>query len=158
MEIWPSDAEARYQLGFVYMILHRGTEALREFEASLRLEPNRYTERHSLADTYLINKMNKDAIRHFKIIIQYHPKDALALRGMGEALIQEKNFQEALVYCQKAYEISPNTPGMIDSYAWAAYLSGNIDLARQIVRQNGDYQRGIDFMERRRNMILQQEN
>ena len=156
VETWPNDADAHYQLGFAYMVLGRGREALREYETSLRLDPKGLTHRHSLADTYLISKMNEDAIRHFKIILQNHPKDIQALRGMGEALIQQKNFQEALIYCQKAYVISPNTPEVIDSYAWAAYLSGNIDLARKIVSQKGTYPKGVEYMKRRRKMILQQ--
>ena len=105
-----------------------------------------------------MNNKTGDAIRHFKIILQNHPKDALALRGMGEALIQEKNYQESLVYCQKAYAISPDTPQIIDSYAWANYLSNNIDLARETVRQNEDYQEGFEYMEKRREMILRRWN
>jgi tetratricopeptide (TPR) repeat protein len=155
VEIWPNDAEARYRLGFAYMKLGRGEEALREYEASLNLQPERLSLRHSLADTYLINKMTVEAIGHFRIILKSHPEDVKALRGMGEALFLVQNLEEALIYSQKAYELAPERPEVIDTYAWTVYSSGKQELARDIVNRGKNYYESSVSMKDRREIILQ---
>jgi spermidine synthase len=88
VELWPHDADARYRMGFIYMKLGRGEDALGEYEASLELNPKRLHLRQSLAETYLLNKMTEHAIRHYEIILEAHPDDVKARQGLQEALMQ----------------------------------------------------------------------
>jgi spermidine synthase len=156
VELWPDDADIRYRYGFVLMKLGRGEEALREYEASLKLAPERLSLRKSLADTYLLNKMIPEAVGHYQLILEKHPRDAKALRGMGECLIAQKRFADALDYCQQAYELMPDDPEIIDSYAWAAFQSGNRELSREIVRKGGNYLEHSESIRHRLDLILKE--
>jgi tetratricopeptide (TPR) repeat protein len=144
IEIWPHDAESRYRMGMIHMRQGRGRAALQEHEASLKLNPKRYHLRHSLADTYLINGMTSLVGRHYRILVEDRPQDPIALRGLGETLIQEGKIKEALSYCKKAYELEPDDSKTIDSYAWVLYKNGQVKQAREIVKDGGNYYIGSD--------------
>lgn len=75
------------------------------------------------------NNMQK-AERDLRHIIRLQPDNARALNHLGYALtVRTDRYQEALELIQRAIEISPDDPAIIDSLAWAQYKLGRLDEA-----------------------------
>lgn len=84
------------------------------------------------ARSFLSDRMNDKAkseqiLRH---IIELQPGDSRALNQLGYALADGPNrHDEALVLLERAIEISPDDPAIIDSLAWAQYKLGRYEEA-----------------------------
>ncbi len=154
VELWPNNAEARYRYGYILMMQNRTVEAAREFEALVALEPERIEHRHQLASFYMSIQMMDKAIGHLRAILEIDPGDLNALYNMGHLLAQRNSIGEALVMFKRAHAVAPNDPGVIDSYAWLTYQSGDLDGARSIVRNGGSYYEGNPELEKRRRILL----
>ncbi|MFW5800346.1 MAG: tetratricopeptide repeat protein [Spirochaetota bacterium] len=77
---------------------------------------------HYLAKEYDV------ALRIYDRILEIDSKNSTALNSKGFILIEtDKNIDEGLELCKKAYKINPNSPAILDSIAWAYYKKGNID-------------------------------
>lgn len=61
-------------------------------------------------------------------IIRLQPDNARALNHLGYALtVRTDRYQEALELIQRAIEITPDDPAIIDSLGWAQYKLGRLD-------------------------------
>jgi outer membrane biogenesis lipoprotein LolB/uncharacterized protein HemY len=68
-------------------------------------------------------------------IIKKKPNDASALNALGYAFADRNiNLTEALYLINKAIELSPNDPFILDSLGWINYRLGNFDLALKYLR------------------------
>ncbi|OFE12652.1 hypothetical protein PHACT_05445 [Pseudohongiella acticola] len=66
-------------------------------------------------------------LRH---IIQLSPDNARALNHLGYALaVRTDRYQEALELIQRAIDITPDDPAIIDSLGWVQYKLGRLDAA-----------------------------
>jgi len=69
-------------------------------------------------------------------VIELEPRNAMALNALGYTLTNKTNrHKEALVYIEKAYEISPDDPAIIDSMGWVNYRLGNYEEALTYLRK-----------------------
>ena len=78
-----------------------------------------------LAEFYLVTRQSKPAIEQYKFIVQQHPKNAPALNNLAMAYQQEKD-PLALQYAEKAYEVAPENPAILDTVGWILVEQGNI--------------------------------
>ncbi len=154
VELWPDSVEARYRYGYILMMQNKTGEAMRQFEALVALEPKRVVHRHQLSSFYISIMMMDRAISHLRVILEIDPEDLKALYNLGNILADRNSFEEAREILQRAYKVAPSDPGVIDSYAWVTYKSGDLQGARAIVRDGGRYYKGNPQFEKRRKTLL----
>ncbi|MDE0249439.1 MAG: tetratricopeptide repeat protein [Gammaproteobacteria bacterium] len=104
-----------------------------------------------------------------KAILSQEPDNAMALNALGYTLA-DRNFRidEALEYIQRALEIRPDDPAIIDSMGWVQFRLGNYEQAEMYLRKayrlledaeigghlvelfwaQGDYQEARDMMQK----------
>lgn len=71
-----------------------------------------------------------------KQILSREPDNAHALNALGYTLADRtQRYQEALEYIQRAYELSPEEPAILDSMGWIQYRLGNLEPALKFLRQ-----------------------
>ncbi len=155
VELWPNSAEAHHRYGHILMMQKKFAEAVHEFEATVALAPERITLRHQLSSIYLSNRLDDKGISHLRAILEFEPGDLKALFNLGYLLAERKSFKEALDILKRAHAIAPRDPGVIDSYAWVTYQSGDLEGARSIVRDGGRYYEGNPELEKRRRILLE---
>jgi len=110
--------------------------------------------RRVLASIYASRGQVEQAMEQWKDALALDPNDIPTLVSYGVFLLQRQPSTEAGAYLQKAYQLDPEEPEVVDGYARALYLTGNIALARRIVRKGGDYYKKNPLFEQRRSAIL----
>ncbi|KAF1054944.1 MAG: Beta-barrel assembly-enhancing protease [Stenotrophomonas maltophilia] len=77
-------------------------------------------------------QMEKD----LRLIIQREPDNAMALNALGYTLADRTTrYNEALELIQKAHQLSPEEPAILDSLGWVNYRLGNLSVAEAFLRQ-----------------------
>lgn len=69
-----------------------------------------------LASTYMQMGNEQDATEHYQAIVDNGAENVIALNNLAW-LIRESNPRQALQYIQRADELAPNSPAIIDTYA-----------------------------------------
>lgn len=77
-----------------------------------------------LAEFYLTDRQTKSAIEQYQTILRQHPKYAPALNNLATAYQHEKD-PLALEYAEKAYELAPDSPAILDTLGWILVAQGN---------------------------------
>lgn len=76
-----------------------------------------------------------EAERVLKTVIEHDENNSAALNALGYMLVENTSrMDEALTYIEKAYEIKPDDPAIIDSLGWVHYHQGNYDKAEEYLR------------------------
>jgi tetratricopeptide (TPR) repeat protein len=71
-----------------------------------------------------------------KAILKTQPNNAHALNALGFTLAdQTERYEEAYGYLQRAIQIMPDDPAIIDSLGWVQYRMGNISEATRLLRK-----------------------
>jgi putative PEP-CTERM system TPR-repeat lipoprotein len=91
----------------------------------LKEHPNDASTRMYLAEFYLMSGQSKLAVEQYTIIVQQHPKYAPALNNLASAYQQEKD-PRALEYAEKAHQLAPESPAILDTLGWILIEKGNI--------------------------------
>ncbi|WLG96720.1 tetratricopeptide repeat protein [Pseudomonas sp. FP198] len=77
-------------------------------------------------------QMEKD----LRLIIQRDPDNAMALNALGYTLSDRTTrYDEAKVLIEKAHQINPEDPAVLDSLGWVNFRLGNLDEAERLLRQ-----------------------
>ena len=90
----------------------------------LKEHPNDASTRMYLAEFYLMNGQAKPAIEQYKVIVQQHPNYVPALNNLASTYQQEKD-PLALQYAEKAYQLAPESPAILDTLGWILVEQGN---------------------------------
>ncbi|MDO8345628.1 MAG: PEP-CTERM system TPR-repeat protein PrsT, partial [Cellvibrio sp.] len=77
-----------------------------------------------LAGTYLAEKKNKEAIEQYETILRQEPKYVPALNNLAWLYQQEKD-PRALEYAEKANQLTPDNPAILDTLGWILVEQGN---------------------------------
>ena len=71
-----------------------------------------------------------------KAILAQNPDDANALNALGYTLADRtQRYEESLRYLQRAIELKPEDPVVIDSYGWLQYRLGHYDQALEYLQR-----------------------
>ena len=81
------------------------------FTATLAIDPHASYMRTSLAALEWSEYQQKDAVRDWQTALTDKPDNAIALSNLGMAALEEKRWQEAEAYLQKAIELRPRFAG-----------------------------------------------
>ncbi|BBJ22847.1 XrtA/PEP-CTERM system TPR-repeat protein PrsT [Candidatus Nitrotoga sp. AM1P] len=77
------------------------------------------------AGTYLAEKKNKEAIEQYETILRQEPKYVPALNNLAWLYQQEKD-SRALEYAEKANQLTPDNPAILDTLGWILVEQGKI--------------------------------
>jgi tetratricopeptide (TPR) repeat protein len=97
------------------------------------------------ARALLVERMDDltQAEADLKQIVTEDPNNFHAWNALGYTLADRTDrLQEALVYIEKAIELAPNEPAIIDSLGWAHYRLGNLELAAEHLQRAYELSRG----------------
>ncbi|KDO01976.1 MULTISPECIES: tetratricopeptide repeat protein [Pseudomonas] len=79
-----------------------------------------------------LTQMEKD----LRNIISREPENAMALNALGYTLADRTSrYAEAKALIDKAHQITPEDPAVLDSLGWVNYRMGNLDEAERLLRQ-----------------------
>ena len=71
-----------------------------------------------------------------RVMLQDDPDNANALNALGYTLAERGlRIQEARQYIERAYELKPNDPAIMDSMGWVQFKLGNYDKAEEYLRK-----------------------
>ncbi len=77
--------------------------------------------------------------RDLREILATEPDNAVALNALGYSLLNMSNRHgEAYTLIQRAHQIRPDDPAILDSLGWAEYRRGNLAEARRLLQQAYD--------------------
>jgi putative PEP-CTERM system TPR-repeat lipoprotein len=102
----------------------KGKEADSRLTQWLKEHPADTATRNYFAGTYLAKKQNKEAIEQYEIILRQEPKYVPALNNLAWLYQQEKN-PRALEYAEKANQLTPDNPAILDTMGWILVEQGN---------------------------------
>lgn len=131
----PADAVDLYLLESNVLLRHdamtRAVALLNEAVDTFPTEPELLYHR-ALA---LQGTGDRDAMEvDLRAIIAAHPDHAAALNALGYALAdQSERLDEAMALIQRAHDLQPDDPAVIDSLGWVHYRLGNYALALELL-------------------------
>jgi Flp pilus assembly protein TadD/peroxiredoxin len=106
----PDDAEARYNLGTLYLRRNNFPEARRYLEQTVKLRPNYPEAWNNLGMLDAQEGQADKAIRNFQQSLQLRPDYAVSLVNLGNLYRRQKSFDEAEKVLIRALEIEPEDP------------------------------------------------
>jgi spermidine synthase len=101
------DADATYLLGFAYASLSQVARGIPYMERSVRMAPNRPAFRVGLANQYREVGRTRDAEREYRRAIALDPAQVEALTALAEMLVDAQQYDEALVFAERALRAAP---------------------------------------------------
>lgn len=111
-------------------------EAIRLLDAALLSTPNHAGLLYSRA--MLAERIGNLALleQDLRQVLKLQPNNAEALNALGYTLVdQTDRWNEALPLIQRAYELAPNNPAIIDSLGWAYFRMGDMQRAKPLLEE-----------------------
>jgi len=111
-------------------------QALRVLEKAIKQYPDDlnllYTRAMLAEKRDDLPQMEKD----LRAIIAREPENAMALNALGYTLADRTTrYAEARQLIEKAHQINPEDPAVLDSLGWVNYRQGNLDEAERLLRK-----------------------
>ena len=127
-------AVAHYSLGNAFMGKGRTSDAIREYQQALRIDPD-YAEAHNnLASALLLTGRTSDAIAEFEQALRINPGYAQAHNNLANALVQTGRASEAIDHYKKALRITPTSASSHNNLGAALAQMGRIPEAIREVK------------------------
>lgn len=127
LRINPNYVQARIKLGEIYTVLGRFQEALVEFKTALAIRPKyTYADVHNNIG-YIYERLGdiKQAKRYYKRAISLNPRFGKAYYNLGNVLLDQKKYDEAIAMYRKAIESGFNTPEVHNNLGLALMRIGD---------------------------------
>jgi len=112
-----------------YLRLGNGEEALKELDASLRLDPQSAMAQYNLGTALLVQGRQDDAIARFEEAIRLKPSMASAYNSLGVALKSKGRIGEAIVQYRRAIAVEPEYAHAHNNLGSALQALGNVNEA-----------------------------
>lgn len=100
----------------------------------VKSNPQDMVARNYLAERELREKDYPAAIGHYKVILSAEPRNALVLNNMAWASAQQKD-PSAVDYAQKAYDIAPTNPAIMDTLGTLLVDKGEVERGLPLLEQ-----------------------
>jgi tetratricopeptide (TPR) repeat protein len=117
VKIWPSSGN-HYALGQAYMNAGRHTEADREFNTILRLDPDKPNGNHGLGLNFSKQGRDEDAILQFKQAIRIDPKFYDGYAELGYAYADLCEMEEAQRVVDTLEHVAPDLADTLSRYMY----------------------------------------
>lgn len=112
----------------------RGKEATSRLIQWVKENPSDAPLRMYLAQVYLADGQTRSAIEQYEAVLQQNPKYMPAMNNLATAYQQEKN-PMAVEYAEKAYQIAPDNPAIMDTLGWILIEQGNTARGLQLLQK-----------------------
>jgi Flp pilus assembly protein TadD len=91
---------------------------------------------------FIQRNQKTEAERDLRHILQFEPENAVALNSLGYMLTDDsQRYREADELLNKAHNLKPDDPVIIDSLGWLHYRQGNyVDAIRELRQAYTSYQ------------------
>jgi Flp pilus assembly protein TadD len=93
---------------------------------------------NALANFYLLDHQFHKARNQFGHITRLSPRSALAHNNLAWLLLQEDRIDTALTHAQKARELAPNDPEIMDTLGMVLFRKGNYRAAERLFEDATD--------------------
>src|SRR5579863_6469305 len=112
IQIDPKFAEAHYQLAEADLKLTHNQDAFREMSQVVELDPNHFKARIALGGMYLASGSHfyTNAEEQARYVVDHDPDNSDAYVLLGNVMLAQKKYDDALVAFSKAIAIKPNDP------------------------------------------------
>jgi tetratricopeptide (TPR) repeat protein len=124
-------SRVRYNLGLAYSRENRPEDALREYEAALRLKPNDPSIRNNLGNVYNHMGRTDDAIHEYQTAIRLNPNHPDAHYNLARALEHQEKLAEAVQEYQAAIRVQPDDVAAHNNLGRVFQRLGNMEEARR---------------------------
>ncbi|MFN7997242.1 MAG: sulfatase-like hydrolase/transferase [Bryobacteraceae bacterium] len=127
----PSDAQARYELGFCYFHLRQIDDAIRELNTALKLESWYTRADEALADIFIQKKDFPQARAHLKHLLSIDPNSYTAHYNLGIFAALENNPNLAEQHLVSALRADPGSAEAHDTLGGIYFQRGDLERARR---------------------------
>ena len=143
LEVDPLSVMAHTNLSLYYNQLGRIEDAEREAAEAMRAGMRLKNEKREQSTAELRNSETAAEDRHrraemFRQVLELDPDDALGNFGLGELLVEEGRYADAVVHLERALEADPRYSAAILALGRAHEGNGDLGLARET------YRRGVE--------------
>ena len=87
-----------------------------------------------LGTMYLNAEQNDKAIGQYEKVLKSEPDNVAALNNLAWLYLLDSE-PRALVLAERAYRVTPDDPGIQDTYGWALVQQGKVDKGRRLISQ-----------------------
>lgn len=103
----PNSSRAHNNLGMIYLQKEQTDAAIREFQASIAIEPDPEYH-HNLGMAYQKKDMQEEALREYHHVLSVNPNSAITHNNMGNILIDKGRIDEGILKFKEAVRLKPN--------------------------------------------------
>ncbi len=128
-------AAASNNRAFIYLIKGDYDQAIRDFDAAIRLNPLFTQAHYGRGNAYRRKKAYDQAIQDFDVVIRLNSASARAYRSRCWTYGLMRRPDQALPDCNESLRINPRNPNTLDSRAFAYWLLEEHEKARQDLDQ-----------------------
>ena len=125
----PAQARVHNNLGSALLQTGQGNQALAEFEAALRLEPENFDALNNLGEALLQAGRPGDAVARLEQALQLSPDSGRTHYNFAIACFQSGRGEEGFSHLQRAAELRPDDPEILNNLGWALLQGGQTDEA-----------------------------
>jgi putative PEP-CTERM system TPR-repeat lipoprotein len=109
------------------------TEAAAFADAWIRQHPTETTMQQAIAEQLLVKKEYPAAIARYRAILEINPDNAVALNNLAW-LLGEAGDPKAREYAERAYQLTPFQPNVVDTLGWSLVRTGDVARGAQLLR------------------------
>ncbi|MEN6373066.1 MAG: tetratricopeptide repeat protein [Armatimonadota bacterium] len=136
LNIDPEDAQTWIALGEVYEDLDELDLAFHAYQRALDLDPESPETKCLSAHASLMLGHYEEAEHDYMQVVEQHPDDSEAWAGLGEVLIAQERYHEAVTACRKALDGDPPSIYGLPGYINACEHTGDFNEARRAVNES----------------------
>ena len=153
-EKYPQSDVAHENYGMALLLTRQPEAAMAALLRAQELSPSRVLPLRASGIIYAAQGNTDKAMRQWRKALSVDPNDIMTLVAIGVQIAKQGSGGKGEEYPQRAYKLAPRNPAVINGYAHALYLAGDIQSAGDIVLAGGRYYEGNPSFERIRAKIL----
>ena len=153
-EKYPQSDVAHENYGMALLLTRQPEAAMAALLRAQELSPSRVLPLRASGIIYAAQGNTDKAMRQWRKALSVDPNDIMTLVAIGVQIAKQGSGGKGEEYLQRAYKLAPRNPAVINGYAHALYLAGDIQSAGDIVLAGGRYYEGNPSFERIRAKIL----
>lgn len=96
---------------------------------------NKSLARHTLAEFCVANHDYNCAKKFYLDAARENAKDFVALNNLASLNLQGNEYEEALEFAERAYDIAPQNIAIMDTYGYALLKAGDLEQANTLIRE-----------------------
>ena len=145
----PTDQNARFSLGYLYLAYGRTSDSISQYEALLKLNPKHSNGLINSGIAYERAGNLAQAEQAYHRAVEAAPENPKGYTHLAHVLAQKKDIGDARKSARRAFKLAPDDPAVLDALGYVLHLSGNDTEARKYLsmayRKSKDQEVGFHF-------------